>query len=123
MLLIALTFFTVGAVVPALAQNFTVMLVGRSIQGVGGGGISALTYIIVTDMVTLKERGKWFGLITMMWAIGSVTGPVIGGALAEKASWVSDDGFKGASLYRTRTDSRTSAGYSGSTYPSAGLAS
>jgi MFS family permease len=63
------------------------MLVGRSIQGVGGGGISALTYVIVTDMVTLKERGKWFGLISMMWAFGSVAGPVVGGALAEKASW------------------------------------
>lgn len=64
------------------------MIVGRSIQGVGGGGISALTYVIVTDMVTLQQRGKWFGLISMMWALGSVLGPVIGGVIAEKTSWV-----------------------------------
>ncbi|OCK80468.1 MFS general substrate transporter [Lepidopterella palustris CBS 459.81] len=87
MLLLALTLFTVGAIIAALAKNFTFLLVGRSIQGVGGGGISALTYVIVTDMVSLKERGKWFGLVTMMWAFGSVVGPVIGGMLAEKISW------------------------------------
>jgi len=89
MLLIALTFFTAGAIVAALANNSTVMIVGRSVQGVGGGGISALTYVIVTDMVTLQERGKWFGLISMVWALGSVLGPVIGGVIAEKTSWVS----------------------------------
>jgi len=106
MILLALTFFTAGAILSALAHNFTVLLVGRSIQGVGGGGIIALTYVIVTDLVTLRDRGKWFGLISMMWAIGSVTGydipnlsrlastdiqlsrPVVGGVLAEKASWV-----------------------------------
>ncbi len=89
MLLLALVFFTVGAIVGAVANNFATLLAGRSIQGVGGGGIVALTYVIVTDMVSLKERGKWFGLISMTWAIGSVSGPVIGGAFAEKASWVS----------------------------------
>lgn len=88
LLLLALTFFTVGAIICALSNNFTAMLLGRSIQGVGGGGISALTYVIVTDMVTLKDRGKWFGLISMMWAFGSVCGPIIGGAFAQKASWV-----------------------------------
>jgi MFS family permease len=68
MILFALTFFTAGGVIAALSHDFTLLLIGRSVQGVGGGGISALTYVIVTDMVTLKERGKWFGLITMMYA-------------------------------------------------------
>ncbi|KAI9760450.1 MAG: hypothetical protein M4579_001644 [Chaenotheca gracillima] len=87
MILFALLLFTVGAIVAALAKNTTTMLVGRTIQGVGGGGLVALTYVIVTDLVTLRERGKWFGLITMQWAIGTVTGPVIGGAFAEKVTW------------------------------------
>lgn len=76
MVLLALTFFTAGTIIAALARDFTVLLVGRSVQGVGGGGIIALTYVIVTDLVTLRERGKWFGLISMMWAIGSVSGYV-----------------------------------------------
>lgn len=58
---IALTFFAVGAIIAALANNFTMMLVGRCLQGIGAGGIIALTEIIITDMVPLKERGKWFG--------------------------------------------------------------
>lgn len=87
LLLIALTFFTIGGILCAIANDFTIMLLGRSIQGVGGGGISAMTYVIVTDMVSLKDRGKWFGLISMMWAFGSVMGPIIGGAFAEKVSW------------------------------------
>jgi MFS family permease len=38
-------------------------------------------------MVSLAERGKWFGLISLMWSFGSVAGPVIGGALAQNLSW------------------------------------
>jgi MFS family permease len=50
------------------------MLVGRSLQGVGGGGFTAVTEIIVTDLVPLRYRGAWFGYLSGMWALGSVTG-------------------------------------------------
>ena len=40
--------------------------------------------MIVTDAVPLRERGKWFGFMAGMWAIASVSGPIIGGALAER---------------------------------------
>jgi MFS family permease len=58
---VALTFLTVGAIVAAVSNNFTVMLVGRSLQGIGAGGMISLTEVIITDMVPLRERGKWFG--------------------------------------------------------------
>jgi MFS family permease len=58
---VALTFFAVGAIVAGIAKNFAMMLVGRSLQGIGAGGIISLTEIIVTDMVPLRERGKFFG--------------------------------------------------------------
>lgn len=83
LILLAVTLFFVGVMMAALSQNFTLMLTGRSIQGVGGGGIIALTEILVTDLVPLRYRGQWAGVIGGMWAIGSVTGPVIGGAFAE----------------------------------------
>lgn len=63
------------------------MLVGRSIQGTGGGGIIAITEIIITDMVPLRERGNYFALISIVWAIGSVAGPLVGGALAQANAW------------------------------------
>jgi MFS family permease len=80
---VALTLFAVGAIICAVSKNFTEMLVGRSIQGIGAGGIISLTEIIITDMVPLRERGKWFGFISGMWAIGSVSGPIVGGAFAQ----------------------------------------
>ncbi|MCJ1381293.1 hypothetical protein MMC17_004403 [Xylographa soralifera] len=87
LVLISLVFFTVGAIVAAVAQNFTVLLVGRSIQGVGGGGITVLSEIIVTDLVPLRHRGKWMGFLSMMWAIGSTAGPIVGGSFAQRVSW------------------------------------
>lgn len=50
-------FFAVGSIVAAVATNFTMMLVGRSIQGIGGGGILTLGEIIITDLVPLASRG------------------------------------------------------------------
>lgn len=89
MILIALLFFCVGAIIAAIAKNFTYMLVGRSIQGVGGGGIIALSEVVITDLVPLRYRGQYFGILSAMWSIGSVTGPILGGGFAENVSWVS----------------------------------
>ena len=87
--MVALVFFLIGAIVAAVAKDFGALLVGRSLQGVGGGGLIALTEIVVTDLVPLRKRGQWFGIISGMWSIGSVTGPIIGGAFAQNVTWVS----------------------------------
>ncbi|KAL8689422.1 MAG: hypothetical protein Q9224_004643 [Gallowayella concinna] len=87
LLLLAMTFFTIGSVVCGISRNFTMMLAGRSLQGTGGGGILALTQILITDMIPLRERGKYYALISMVWAVGSVSGPLIGGALASPMAW------------------------------------
>lgn len=88
MIFTGLVFFLVGVIVAALAKDFATLLVGRSIQGIGGGGLIALTEIVVTDLVPLRLRGQWFGIISGMWALGSVSGPVIGGAFAQNVTWV-----------------------------------
>ena len=88
MILTALTVFLAGAIVAAVANDFTILLLGRSLQGIGGGGLIALTEIVVTDLVPLRLRGKWIGVVTGTWSLGSVTGPIIGGAFAEKVTWV-----------------------------------
>ncbi|KAL8912871.1 MAG: hypothetical protein Q9172_007411 [Xanthocarpia lactea] len=87
MILTGLVFFLIGAIVAAVARNFAVMLAGRSLQGIGGGGLIALTEIVVADLVPLRLRGQWFGLISAMWALGSVSGPIIGGAFAQGGDW------------------------------------
>ncbi len=88
MIIIALVLFMIGAIVAGVANNFATLLVGRSLQGIGGGGLLVLTEIVVTDLVPLRMRGQWFGIISAMWSIGSVTGPIIGGAFAQNVSWV-----------------------------------
>ncbi|CAG1971742.1 unnamed protein product [Fusarium graminearum] len=85
-LLASVTIFAGGSIMAALAKNVSVLLGGRTLQGLDSGGILALTYVIATDLVSLRERGKWFGLISLNWAIGSILGPLIGGALVE-VSW------------------------------------
>jgi len=72
--MVSITFFCVGVLIAAVAKDFTLLLVGRTIQGVGGGGIIAMTEILVTDLVPLRFRGQWAGVIGGMWAIGSVSG-------------------------------------------------
>jgi MFS family permease len=91
-----LVFFTAGAIVAAVADDFVVLLLGRTLQGMGGGGISTLTEIIVTDLVPLRVRGVWFGFIGGAVEIGTSIGPVIGGALVDNVPWVRKtflDGF------------------------------
>ncbi|KAI1646371.1 MFS general substrate transporter [Daldinia loculata] len=87
LLIISSFLFVVGAIICAVARNFTVMLTGRSIQGIGGGGILALGEIIVTDLVPLVARGTWFGYLGSTWALGSVAGPLLGAVFAESVTW------------------------------------
>lgn len=85
--MITLAFFLIGAIVSAASRHMTLLLVGRSLQGVGAGGVIALSEIVVTDLVALRLRGKWFGYLSIMWVIGSISGPVIGGAFAKRGGF------------------------------------
>lgn len=87
LLLCALAFFTAGSLIACLAQSFPVLLVGRSIQGVGGGGIASMVMVIFAEIVPLKQRPRYFALVQMAWALGTISGPVIGGLFVEKATW------------------------------------
>jgi len=86
-LLVALFLFTGGTIVASIARTITLLLVGRCLQGVGGGALVCLTYVLLADLVSLRERGKWMAIISLQWAIGSVIGPVIGGAFAQDTTW------------------------------------
>lgn len=87
---VSLIFFLAGSIIAALADNFTVILVGRSIQGVGGGGIICLTEMVVVDTVPLRERGKWFSFFGAMWSLGTVAGPLLGKSSKRGADLAAD---------------------------------
>ncbi|KAF8058199.1 MFS general substrate transporter, partial [Lyophyllum atratum] len=79
--------FAAGSAISGAAPTMVVLIVGRAIQGVGGGIIQSLTNIIVTDLVPLHERGLFTGITGMVWTIGSAIAPFIAGGLSEKATW------------------------------------
>ncbi|OTB05049.1 hypothetical protein M426DRAFT_142683 [Hypoxylon sp. CI-4A] len=88
---ICLTFsvaiFSLGTILCCVANGIPLMLVGRCIQGVGGGGIHSLGLVIQTDFIPLRWRPKWYGVTLAAWAVGLSAGPIIGGAIAQKTTW------------------------------------
>ncbi|KAG0263055.1 hypothetical protein BG011_009348 [Mortierella polycephala] len=86
-ILSAIFFFLVGSLVCGAAPNITVLIIGRGIAGLGAGGMISLTMIIISDVVSLRDRGKYQGIIGSMFGISAVIGPLLGGVLAEKSSW------------------------------------
>ncbi|OLL24469.1 hypothetical protein NEOLI_003883 [Neolecta irregularis DAH-3] len=86
LVLTAITLFTGGAMICGLARNMAVLVLGRTAQGIGSGGIISLTEIIICDLVPLRERGLYFGIQGMIWAVATVIGPIIGGLFA-KHDW------------------------------------
>ncbi|KAJ5178695.1 MFS general substrate transporter [Penicillium capsulatum] len=83
----AIASFTAGTIVASRAMSGTTLLVGRSIQGLGAGGITNLSEVILTDLVPLRLRGRYLAYLNSVWALGSTTGPVIGAAFAQKVTW------------------------------------
>ncbi|KAH7303736.1 major facilitator superfamily domain-containing protein [Stachybotrys elegans] len=62
-LVVSLGFFTLGSIICCLSRNLACMLVGRCLQGVGGGGVIILSLVIFTDIVPLRFRPKWYGTV------------------------------------------------------------
>ncbi|KAF8314215.1 MFS general substrate transporter [Clavulina sp. PMI_390] len=83
----SIALFAVGAAVAGSARSIHILIIGRAIQGAGGGSIISMSQIIIADLVTLRERGKFAGIIGAVWALASVLGPPIGGALASTGHW------------------------------------
>lgn len=79
--------FFVGSIVFATANSMTVIIIGRLIQGLGGGGLDVLNEVIVVDITTLKERPLYIGMLAVPMALGSIAGPIIGSAFTEYVSW------------------------------------
>lgn len=86
-MLAALTIFVVGSIICGVAESYAVLIAGRTVQGLGGGGIMGLTTVLITDLVPLRDRPRFYALISIIWALGSTTGPIIGGACSVTGQW------------------------------------
>ncbi|TGS15978.1 MFS transporter [Mesorhizobium sp. M2E.F.Ca.ET.209.01.1.1] len=83
----AILIFLLGSLVSALAPNMLVLVIGRAIQGAGGGGLFALAQTVIGDLVPPRERARYAAWIAGTWAVASVAGPLLGGVFAEHLHW------------------------------------
>jgi MFS family permease len=79
----ALGLFLLGSLIAALAPNIFVLIGARAVQGLGGGGLFALSQILIGDLLPPRERGRYAAWISGMWAVAGIAGPLLGGTLAE----------------------------------------
>ncbi|KAL3461855.1 major facilitator superfamily domain-containing protein [Aspergillus heterothallicus] len=86
-LFVSVLLFTIGSLIACLAKNFACLLAGRTIQGIGGGGVMVLVLVIATDMIPLRYLPKYQGIVQIAWAIGTMSGPLIGGVFAQLTTW------------------------------------
>ncbi len=87
MMLIAIGLFVAGSALAALAPNMATLIAGRTLQGIGGGGIVPLTQTTIADMITPRERGRYQAYMGTSWIMAGVLGPALGGIIAEHFAW------------------------------------
>jgi len=83
----AIVIFLVGSALCGLAQNMNQLVVFRALQGIGAGGLMALSTTILGDVVSPRQRGKYLGYFGAVFAFSSVAGPLLGGFFTDSLSW------------------------------------
>ncbi|SDS43660.1 DHA2 family efflux MFS transporter permease subunit [Microlunatus soli] len=87
LLLGALSIFVAGSLIGAVSQDMTMLIIGRAIQGIGGGGLMLLAQAIIADVVPARQRGRYMGVMGAVFGLSSVVGPLLGGWFTESLSW------------------------------------
>jgi len=76
MLILANIVFMVGSLIAALSTSIGMLIVGRVVQGLGGGGLIILVSIAISDLFSMRDRPKYYAFVGATWAIASGVGPV-----------------------------------------------
>jgi EmrB/QacA subfamily drug resistance transporter len=86
-MLLAIGIFIVGSLVCALAPTIWVLVVGRTLQGIGGGGLIPIAQTIIADLLTPRERPMAQSYTSVVFMSASILGPVLGGLLTDHLHW------------------------------------
>ncbi len=78
-MLISVAVFVLGSLLCAIAKNMDALLAGRTIQGLGASGMGTMVNVIICDTFSLRDRGLYLAITSIVWAVASAVGPVVGG--------------------------------------------
>jgi len=85
--LAALAVFALGSLICGVSPNSVALIVGRAIQGLGSAGIVTGAFVMVTYAVPLQKRPIFFAGVGILFGIGSLCGPLLGGVFTDLATW------------------------------------
>lgn len=87
LLQLSLVIFVLGSALAGLSQNPGQLITFRVLQGLGAGGLTALVQVVLADIVSPRERGRYMGYLGAVMAVGTVGGPLIGGVITDSVGW------------------------------------
>lgn len=83
-ILTAVSIFLTGSLLCALAPQMNALIAGRAVQGLGASGMSIMVNVVISDMFSLRDRGFYLAITSVVWAAATSVGPVIGGVFATR---------------------------------------
>lgn len=79
--------FLVGSLLCGLANSMGQLIAARAFQGLGGGGIQALSFAVIGDIIPPRDRGRYIGYFTLAFISSALLGPLVGGFIIDNYSW------------------------------------
>ena len=92
--LVALLLFGLGSLLAACAPAFSILVIGRCIQGLGAGGLYSLAFAVIADLLPPRERGRYILLFVAIFGSSSILGPLIGGVIAAQNTILGISGWR-----------------------------
>jgi EmrB/QacA subfamily drug resistance transporter len=87
LMLVGIAIFLAGSILCGAAQSMEMMIAARAVQGLGGGAIYALSFIVVGILYPAEQRARMQGIISGIWGLASIFGPLGGGIIVENWNW------------------------------------
>lgn len=86
-LIMGIVTFVIGSILCGIATNMPELILFRGIQGIGGGILISLPFILVGEIFNSRERAKYMGILASVFGISSVLGPILGGVITDTMGW------------------------------------